>query len=259
MKNTSIFLIGMIMLFLYFPLSASSQTTITELDQIADEALRLTRFDRFEDAKIKLEQFGERFTDKMDHSFTMDELRIITNTHYDALKAMTSMSLSKEERLKRVTAFRLTIDAVISEYQPLWVQMEKPILHSFQQVKSAALEGDQDLYNEQLNQFLASYSVIQPSIKIDLPVADVQKLDSKITFIDRYRSKISDEHWMTELDKFEEDLISLFQDMRKDELDPSVWWVMIMTGSIIVSTLSYVSYRKYKGQKQQKKRSKPFS
>ncbi len=71
-------------------------------------------------------------------------------------------------------------------------------------------------------------------------------------------SKYSDDQWAQELDKFEEDLKKVFSDMRKDELDPSVWWVMIMTGSIIVSTLSYVSYRKYKGQKKQKKRGKPF-
>lgn len=260
MKFQSIVLIGFCILFSNFSISVYSQSTIAELDQIADEALRLTRFDRFEEAKGKLEYFGELFAQgvKDSESFSMDELRIITTTHSDALGAMTSVSLDKETRLNRVTAFRLAIDAVTSEHQPIWTEMEMPVLKAFQNVKNAVLEGDSQSYNEQLNKFLATYSVIQPSIKIDLSAEKVQKLDSKITFIERYRSKYTEEEWVLELDKFEEDLKKIFSDMRKDELDPSVWWVMIMTGSIIVSTLSYVSYRKYTGQKKQKKRDKPF-
>jgi sporulation protein YpjB len=37
--------------------------------------------------------------------------------------------------------------------------------------------------------------------------------------------------------------------MDQDQADPSLWWVIISTGSIIIMTLSYVGWRKYKGDK----------
>ncbi len=58
---------------------------------------------------------------------------------------------------------------------------------------------------------------------------------------------------MSELTSLETDLEKLFENKKEDEADPSLWWVIISTGSIIVSTLSYVGWRKYKGQDEEKK------
>ena len=41
--------------------------------------------------------------------------------------------------------------------------------------------------------------------------------------------------------------------MDEDEADPSLWWVIISTGSIIILTLSYVGWRKYQGEKEIRK------
>jgi sporulation protein YpjB len=54
---------------------------------------------------------------------------------------------------------------------------------------------------------------------------------------------------MKELEGLETDLKKLFSDMDEDQTDPSLWWVIISTGSIIIMTLSYVGWRKYKGDK----------
>ena len=64
--------------------------------------------------------------------------------------------------------------------------------------------------------------------------------------------QFSEEGWMEELDTLEVDLKKLFSEINEDEMDPSIWWVIAMTGSIIITTLSYVSWRKYGGQKTQK-------
>ena len=37
---------------------------------------------------------------------------------------------------------------------------------------------------------------------------------------------------------------------KKDEADPSLIWVIISTGGMIVLTLSYVGWRKYRGEKE---------
>ncbi|MFC5463294.1 sporulation protein YpjB [Lederbergia graminis] len=254
MKWKSVFLLFICLLCISFPVHAKS--SLAELDELADEALKLTKFSKLEEAKLSLERFGELFSEQgiMEYQFTMDELRILTAAHHNALNAVTSVSLNQDERIRQVTSFRLATDAVMSKYQPLWVGMEGSVLNSFRAVKNAALQGDAVLYNQQLNDFLAVYSVIQPSIKIDVSVEKVQMLDSKVAFIDNSRTAFSEEAWLQELDSFEVDLQKLFTDFDEDDTDPSIWWVIIMTGSIIVSTLSYVSWRKYRGQKVQKKR-----
>ncbi|MCR2820226.1 sporulation protein YpjB [Lederbergia panacisoli] len=258
MKAKSIILLVLCILFSGFSVQAESKSSMTELDQLADEALQLTRFGRFEEAKKIVERFGLLFSEKgvLERQFTMDELRVVTAAHHEALKALTSIDLNENDRVKKVTAFRLATDAIISKYQPLWSEMERPIMNAFEDVKSAALEGDENLYNSQLNEFLSTYSVIQPSIKIDVSVEKVQKLDSRIAFVDKYRTSFSEQKWMKELEGLEADLKKLFSDVNKDDTDPSIWWVMIMTGGIIISTLSYVSWRKYRGQKMLKQKRK---
>ncbi|MCJ8006664.1 sporulation protein YpjB [Lederbergia wuyishanensis] len=261
MRGKSIILLLLCIFFSGFSVQAESKSSMTELDQLADEALKLTRFGRLEEAKNIMERFAELFSEKgvTERQFTMDELRIVTAAHHDALKALTSSDINTNERVKKVTAFRLASDAIISEYQPLWSQMERPIMNAFADVKNAALEGDENLYNSHLNEFLSTYSVIQPSIKIDIPIGKVQMLDSKIAYIDQYRSTFSEQKWMKELEGLETDLKNLFTDINKDDTDPSIWWVMFMTGGIIVSTLSYVSWRKYRGQKLQQQKRKDLN
>ncbi|MBS4194489.1 sporulation protein YpjB [Lederbergia citri] len=260
MRGKLIILLMVGLLFSGFSVLAESKSSMTELDQLADEALQLTRFGRFEEAKKMLERFAQIFSEKgvAERQFTMDELRIVTAAHHEALKSLTSVGLNPNDRIQKVTALRLATDAINSKYQPLWSEMERPIMNAFNDVKSAALEGDENLYNTELNEFLSTYSIIQPSIKISVPVEKVQRLDSRITYIDRYRSTFSEQKWMKELEGLEDELKKLFAEINKDDTDPSIWWVMIMTGGIIISTLSYVSWRKYRGQNmQQQKRKGP--
>ncbi|CAM3976564.1 sporulation protein YpjB [Lederbergia lenta] len=257
MKYVTIFLLWLCLFTASYTVAAKQPiSTMSELDQIADEALQLTRFGRFAEAKGLIAQFGKLFAEQgvTEKTFTIDELRVLTTSQNEALEAVTSASMNKDDRIKKVTAFRLATDAVISKYQPMWLDMESQILQSFQQVKNAALDGDNVLYNQALNEFLSTYSVIQPSLKIDMSVENVQKLDSKMTYLDKYRSKFSEQEWANELDTIETDLKQLFEQISQDEIDPSVWWVIIMTSSIIITTLSYVSWKKYRGQKQKKSR-----
>lgn len=240
---------------------AQSNTKLDELNQLADEALQLAKFGKFEEAKQQLQKFEQFFLNDgiTSKTFTMDELHVLTTTYNEALKSLNSVTLSHSERVNQLTAFRLATDAITSEYQPLWTEMEDSILSSFQNVKNAAQEGNNELYHRSLNEFLATYSVIQPSIKIDLPVEEVQKIDSKMTYIDQYRTSFSEPKWIHELEQLEEDLKEMFKNIQEDDTDPSIWWVIIMTGGIIVTTLSYVSWKKYKGQVEVKQKRKDLN
>lgn len=230
---------------------------IMELDHLADEALQLTRNSRLEEAKSTLETFGSRFAEEgvKGTSLTMDELRILSLTHHEALKAVTSINMDLEERIRIVTAFRLAADAVHSTHQPMWREMKDTVMGSLREMKNHALEGSSNDFNSSVNRFLASFDVIQPSLLIDYPPGKVQKIESKIKFLDRYRNQVSEKEWMAQLEELEVELKALFDGTPgKDEADPSLWWVIAMTGSTIILTLSYVGWRKYKGLKQDKKK-----
>jgi sporulation protein YpjB len=91
-------------------------------------------------------------------------------------------------------------------------------------------------------------------MKIDVPVENIQRLDARIDFINEYQSQVvSDAKSQQELYALDTDLKNLFANMEDDEADPSLWWVIISTGSIIIMTLSYVGWRKYQGDKELRK------
>jgi len=232
---------------------ANSHEQWEKLDQISDQALQLAKQERYDESKQLLDFFSKEFLklNHLDHNYSMDELRVITVTHNDALEAIQASSLPFEDRVKKVIQFRLVIDAIRSEHQPLWTEMENSIMTTFNQMKETVMQGDDDSYQQQLNSFLNKYELIHPSIKIDISPTTVQKMDSHIKFLDSYRDEaLKASTRIQQMEQMELDLQSLFDDMTEDDADPSLIWVMISTGSVIILTLSYVGWRKYKGHKQ---------
>jgi sporulation protein YpjB len=256
LKVKGILLLAMVLLFAPITVNAEQETQMERLDNISDEALQMVKFHRYDDAKKLLDYFMDQFTSisGKDQPLTMDELRIIRQSQDEAVAAAASADMKYEERINKVTKFRLVIDAIASSHQPLWTAMEDQIMAAFGQAKSAAQHGDAAHFHSSFNKFLSLYNVIYPSMKIDVPIENVQKIDTRINFIDEYRSQVvNNPKSQQELDRLETDLKSLFESMGEDQADPSIWWVIISTGSIIIMTLSYVGWRKYKGEKDLKK------
>ncbi|MCQ6273894.1 sporulation protein YpjB [Bacillus sp. V3B] len=229
---------------------------IDQLNYLSDEALQLTKSHRYEDAKKILDTFSDKFSTVTvkERTFSMDELRIVSIAHNDAVEATTNATMNPEQRINQVTKFRLVIDAISSTKQPLWTEMEVPMLSVFNEAKEAVLNGEKESFHENLNTFLALYEIVYPSMKIDVSVERIQKLDTRVHFADHYREKV-----LTEQDarqtflNIETELQTIFEDLTEDEADPSLWWVIISTGSIIILTLSYVGWRKYKGEREKGK------
>ncbi|GER66009.1 sporulation protein YpjB [Weizmannia acidilactici] len=254
-RKVAILLCVLMLCFAGKSIAKSPAGSMARLNDLSDEALQLTKNGQYEEAKNVLREFSDEFAKQSlnDKHLTMDELRILTVTHDEAVKALTKASVQPEEKVDACTSFRLVVDALQSKYQPLWTEMEEPVMASFAEVKKAAASGNTETYNEKLNQFLKQFSVIEPSLKVDLPVEELQRLNSKISFIDKYRAEVMNGgSGAKELDALQSNLKQLFSKMKEDEADPSLWWVMISTGSIIILTLSYVGWRKYKGQKEER-------
>ena len=256
MKFKGILLLAMVLLFAPITVNAKQETKMERLDNISDEALQMVKFHRYDDAKKLLDYFTAQFTSitGKEQPLTMDELRIVRQSRDEAVEAAASTDMKYEERMNKVTKFRLVVDAIATSHQPLWTAMEDQIMSAFEQAKDAAKNRDAEHFHSSFNKFLSLYNVIYPSMKIDVPVENIQKIDTRITFIDEYRSQVvNDPKSQQELVSLETDLKSLFDNMDEDQTDPSIWWVIISTGSIIIMTLSYVGWRKYKGEMEVKK------
>ncbi|MBS4215873.1 sporulation protein YpjB [Bacillus sp. FJAT-29953] len=235
---------------------AEGQSPMERLDDISDEALQMVKFHRYDDARKLLDYFSDQFkgVTVTGQPLTMDEVRIINTSHDEAMEAAVSPDMKHEERINKLTKFRLVMDAIATSHQPLWTEMEGPIMTAFHQAKEAAVTGNSANFHASFNTFLSLYNVIYPSMKIDVPVENIQRLDARIKFIDEYRSQVlTDSQGRVELDKLDTDLQNLFANIEDDEADPSLWWVIISTGSIIIATLSYVGWRKYQGEKDVRK------
>jgi sporulation protein YpjB len=236
--------------------SAEPTSTIIKIDQISDEALQMVKLHRYNDANKLLEYFSNHYLSEPDYKkmFSSDELRIITISYNDALEATASAEITHEEKMNHVTKFRLVIDAITSGTEPLWTEMEEPVMSAFQEMKTAVYNHDNVNFNYNLNSFLGLYNMIYPSLKIDISEEKIQRLDAKVSYLDHYRPIIlSEAKNKQEIEALGRDLQTIFDGMTEDEADPSLWWVMISTGSIIILTLSYVGWRKYKGNKEQEK------
>lgn len=260
MKVRAFFIMFLMVLIITLPFipkaeSVDSNHQWNRLDQISDEVLQMVKRERYEEAKQLLQYFSNEFlkVSLKDRLYSMDELRIITITHNNALEATTSTSLSIEDRVRRATQFRLVIDAIGSENQPLWTGMENSIMTTFKQLKETIQDGDNQTFQYQFNLFLNKYDTIHPSLMVDLTPETIQKMNAHINFLDNYRNEVvSRSNRVQQIEEMEQDLNSIFNE-NKDEADPSVIWVMITTGSVIILTLSYVGWRKYKGDKEKRK------
>ncbi|GLH65206.1 sporulation protein YpjB [Parageobacillus sp. G301] len=251
-----IWLFAFITLICLFPLhnyAAENDGCWKKLDQISDQALQLAKNGRFEEAKEVLTYFSDQFfqMNARDRLKTADELRAITITHENALKTVTASSLPEEERIDKVTQFRLVVDAIHSTHQPLWSEMETTVMGSFDQLEKAVEQGKEEAFAASLRQFLNHYELIEPSVKIDVQPEEAKKIDKEIEMLQTPAfQQLSQEDQQKHLKNMRADLQTLFDGVKKDEADPSLIWVIISTGGMIVLTLSYVGWRKYRGEKE---------
>ncbi|MBU8907266.1 sporulation protein YpjB [Desertibacillus haloalkaliphilus] len=227
-----------------------------ELNQLADRALHLVKEEKFDEAKQLLDSFSEQFLSvHYNHNeLSMNDLRIVTTTYEKAMAAVTEVSASHEDRVMNMTEFRLAIDALSNEHNPLWVKSERSVMGAFSAMKTAANEGDSQTFQHRLNDFLKQYQMIRAALVIDLEPHHTQRLESHIQFVERQRHDfVNDSEKVKHLDVMEEDFKALYQQFQEDSSDPSLLWVIISVGGMIIVSLSYVGWKKYKAEKKKVK------
>ncbi|WP_299094158.1 sporulation protein YpjB [uncultured Metabacillus sp.] len=253
MKKWIVALIIGMLLFHIKPAFSEEQYDWEALNKISDTALQLAKQERFSESAQLLEYFAVKFDEiQIDRKYiSLEHLRTITSTHKNALNIVEDEKVSTEEKVRSLTKFRLVVDAMVSEHQPLWGSMESSIMETFSQMKTDVEEGDTQSFQHDWNEFIALYEVIYPSIQVDFDSQRVKEMDAHISVVeDRLFQEIPESSRVKQLTVMEEELKSLFERVKEDEADPSLLWVMISTGSVILLSLSYAGWRKYRGERE---------
>ncbi|MBM7703343.1 sporulation protein YpjB [Metabacillus iocasae] len=244
--------IAMLFFFSFQHVTLATNEEWNELNRLSDEILSLVQQERNEEAKKVLEQFSDQFArfDITSLNMSVEDLRILTICHEQVIRSIESPSSSIEGRVQKAIQFRLLVDALQSEHQPMWTEMEDSIMTSFSHMKETLERGESEYFEEQFHDFLNKYDMILPSAQVDIRPEYIQRVDSHLSVLGEYKQLVMNDHYHAQqMQQMELDLRDLFTKMKEDEADPSLIWVMITTGSIIILTLSYVGFRKYNADK----------
>jgi sporulation protein YpjB len=218
------------------------------LETLADQSLQFAKVDRREEAEQLLQAFSDKFYEQAveNSNYTMDEINIITIAYEEALQTVKNKEKTNDEVINEITKFRLALDAVHTDSAPLWTSLKDGIISAAGETKVSIQKQDSIAFQEKLNQLLSIYHILYPSLKIDVTPERFQQVDSHIQFIDQYRPQVFSDQSQADMNSLEGQLRDIFEEAEKDNADPSLWWVIISTGSIIILTLSYVGWKKYK-------------
>ncbi|TYR79922.1 sporulation protein YpjB [Priestia megaterium] len=232
--------------------NASNNKQWEKLNRLADETLSLVQQEKYDEAKEVFEQFSDEFSSPNIHSLNIsaEDIQILTITYEQVERALIRPESNPEEKLQKAIQFRLLVDALNSEHQPLWTEMEGRVLTTFKEMKSSISQGETSEYKAGLQQFLQEYDTILPSAKVDVLPAYMERVDEHVNLL-RNQSQVEQIN-AQKLVQIEQDLKAFFENIKEDETDPSVIWVMITTGSIIILTLLYVGFRKYGADKRKR-------
>ncbi|ASB88725.1 sporulation protein YpjB [Bacillus sonorensis] len=242
---------------LAFPAGAlkagGDSAALQELNELSDTVFQLTRQAQYEEAVQILHYFEDRLK-AAEHGGAEDvmtgaQIRQVDLGYRDVLKSLESEGTEQKDKLKAAAQFRMLMDAIESDHDPLWGSLKKPIMNSFKALKADVQKDDSLTFQEEWNHFLSLYDTIYPSLMIDVSPKQLKSVSSHIEVVeDGGFQQMTESSKLERLTMLEKDLEDVFNQVEEDDADPSLLWVILTTGSIILSTLTYVGFRKYKAE-----------
>lgn len=133
--------------------------------------------------------------------------------------------------------------------------LEKPIMEAFTELKRDVQKNGSTSFHEKWNEFISLYDLIYPSLTIDVSEDQLETVGKHIDVIEQEEfQQMTESTKLERLSLLQHDLKNVFDRVEEDDADPSLLWVIITTGSIIITALTYVGYRKYKAEKNKLKK-----
>ncbi|WP_024121851.1 sporulation protein YpjB [Bacillus halotolerans] len=242
---------------------AEERGSLKELNDLSDTVFQMTRQSKYEEALQVLSYFEKTLKSaekqKQDSMLTGAQIRQITLGYNDMVRSLKQADASDTQKLRAAAQFRMLMDAVDNQSDPLWGSLEKPIMEVFAALKQDVQKNESTSFYEKWNEFISLYDLIYPSLTIDISEDQLDTVGKHIEVIEQEGfQQMTESTKLERLSLLQNDLKSVFDRVEEDDADPSLLWVMITTGGIIITALTYVGYRKYRAEKKKlKKRDYP--
>ncbi|PAY13935.1 sporulation protein YpjB [Bacillus sp. 7705b] len=242
---------------------AEERGSLKELNDLSDTVFQMTRQSKYEEALQVLSYFEKTLKSaekqKQDSMLTGAQIRQITLGYNDMVRSLKQADASDTQKLRAAAQFRMLMDAVDNQSDPLWGSLEKPIMEVFAALKHDVQKNESTSFHEKWNEFISLYDLIYPSLTIDISEDQLDTVGKHIEVIEQEGfQQMTESTKLERLSLLQNDLKSVFDRVEEDDADPSLLWVMITTGGIIITALTYVGYRKYRAEKKKlKKRDYP--
>lgn len=242
----------LILIFILFHAStifaAESEQNWNKLNELAEQVLQLGKQNKYEEARKIIANFSTDFLKHIsEKNLTLTEIKTVITVYEQANEALTSVKMSDEERLNKLLQFRLTINAVTNEHQPLWLDAKHLVLDPLQKATEAIRKNEPNQFQIHLNEFFTNYEIIRPSLVISLPDHEYERYNSYIKYLENNRHNINSEQLITIKNEFQ----SLFEN-KYSSAEPELIGLIYTIGGMIAATLIYVGWRKYRGEKRKK-------
>ncbi|EIT86607.1 sporulation protein YpjB [Fictibacillus macauensis ZFHKF-1] len=225
-------------------------STLEKAAQLSDQALELAKEERYKEASEVLSYLLTQFGKSEEQAkLARAQQRLVDSTMETTLATLGKIEGTQEEKVERLTGVRLLLDAIVSDQQPLWKQMEYKVVNPLKRMQLTAKQGHSTEVQEATNEFLSNYYIVRPALSVDIAEETFAAVDDQVAFIEKMRShsfqtKADQERLATATATLE----SVFTD-EKEASEPSLFWLITSIGGIISATLFYVGWRKYRGEK----------
>lgn len=226
------------------------------VNQAADQILQLGKQQKYAEAKKIIDNLSTQILKAAtEEGLTVKEMKMVIYSYEQAESAVTSADMEAEERMNKLTQFRITVNAVTSEHHPLWRDAKNMVLEPLEYAIEALKVRDRSEFHRYLNEFLNNYEIIRPALALDLPEHTSERYDSYIRYLEHYRNQPEvNKDKNKQLLEIQREFQTLFQDNVEDSsATPELIGLIYTLGGIIAITLIYVGWRKYRGDNRRKK------
>ncbi|MFB4163398.1 sporulation protein YpjB [Alteribacillus sp. JSM 102045] len=221
------------------------------MDEKASLMYDLVKEGKYEEAKQIHEWMVVHFPSVSfdDYNMNSNQMSELFRAFDRAGEGVTRTELDEQQRIQYVFSFWLTVDAVISQENPLWKKSAERLLLMLDDIEEKVKKGQINEARQAFQGWQAQFEMIRPAIYTGVNEKSYLPFISFVRYLDHNSG------WLQSKDAQEiEKLRSSFQEVLSEEeqsgADPSLWIVMMSIGSAIFVSLTYVGWRKYKGEKQ---------
>ncbi|RSL33445.1 hypothetical protein D7Z54_10795 [Salibacterium salarium] len=205
---------------------------------------------QYDEAKKIHNWLVERFPEVSfdDYNMNTHQLSELFRSFDRAGEAVTRAELDERTRLQYIVAFRLAVDATISEDNPLWKKSGERLLLMLEDIDQKVQNGEKEEAIQAFREWQYQFEIIRPAMYTGMREQVYLPLIS-------YIRHLGNEDWIENNGQQSlEKLHALFQDVMNNEetsnVDPSLWSLILSIGSVLFVSLTYAGWKKYKGEKE---------